>query len=125
MNENQTLAYLDDAELDSRSSEIGRLVAEAGYGETPRVLINHWNCWSITVGLFRRMLQDSVTTNSIGINKWSGGQRIFKVGESGEGEARMVAWVRSDGARAIETNGDPEFEGSDVFDLEWEKITRL
>lgn len=122
MNENQTLAYLSDSELDSRTSEIGRLVAEAGYDETPRVLINRWNCWSITVGLFRRMIQDAMTTTSMGINKWSGGQRIFKIGESGEGDSRMVAWVRADGARAIETNGDPQFEWEDGFDEAWEKI---
>lgn len=95
MNENETLAYLGDAELDSRSSDIGSLVADAGYDVTPRVLINGWNCWSISVGLFKRMLQDSRITNSIGINKWSGGQRIFKVGESGDGDSRMVAWVRA------------------------------
>lgn len=122
MNEDQMLACLDDAELDSRSSEIGRLVADAGYDETPRVLINHWNCWPVTVGMFRRMIQDSVTTNSIGINKWSGGQRIFKVGESGDGASLMVAWVRADGARAIETNGDPNFEGSEEFDAAWKTI---
>jgi len=125
MNENETLAYLGDAELDSRSSDIGSIVADAGYDVTPRVLINRWNCWSISVGLFRAMLQDSVTTNSIGINKWSGGQRIFKVGESGDGDSRMVAWVRADGARAIDTNGDPDFEWSDEFDAAWEKLLRL
>lgn len=58
-------------------------------------------------------------TNSIGISKWANGMEIEKVWESGEGDNRMIGWERSDGARAIETNGDPAFEGEEGFATGW------
>lgn len=59
------------------------------------------------------------TSTSIGIRKWAGDQAIETVWTSGDGDRRCIGWVRWDGARAIETNGDPSFEGCDGFEEAW------
>lgn len=59
------------------------------------------------------------TTSSIGIGKWLGEHSAKVVWVRGEGDERCIGWIRSDGARAIETNGDPCFEGEDGFESAW------
>lgn len=61
----------------------------------------------------------SAQTNSIGISKWAGEQAIECTWSVGEGDARLTGWTRADGERAIETNGDPVFEGDDGFEDAW------
>lgn len=63
-----------------------------------------------------------MTTDSIGIKKWAGELEIEEVARRGEGDARMIAWERSDGARAIQTNGDPVWDGEEGFEEAWEGI---
>ena len=59
--------------------------------------------------------------NSIGINKWSDGMTVTREWSAGDGDLRIVGWKRSDGCRAIETNGDPIFDdGSYEFDEIWD-----
>lgn len=60
------------------------------------------------------------TSNSIGINKWAAGQQLAQVWARGEGDRQTIGWERSDGERAIETNGDPVFEGEEGFEEAWE-----
>lgn len=64
-------------------------------------------------------------TGSIGIRKWAAGFRLIECGRSGYGDEMLIAWKRSDGLRAIETNGDPVFEHEDGFAAAWEMITRV
>lgn len=64
-----------------------------------------------------------MNANSIGINNWSKGQCVEMAGHSGEGESRIIGWVRADGARAIETNGDPVFESEDGFEEAWSSLS--
>lgn len=59
--------------------------------------------------------------NSIGIKKWAAGYHALEVWTFGEGDARLVGWLRDDGVRAIETNADPCFEYEPGFDELWEK----
>ena len=61
MNDETKLHDLPNSEVDSRSSELGRRVSAAGYDETPRGLINKWNCWDITVGEFSLCLANNET----------------------------------------------------------------
>ena len=76
--------------------------------------------------LTRPAMSDTITkSNSIGINKWAAGHRIIKIARYGYGDAQEIAWLRDDGARAIETNGDPAFEWESGFDSEWYVITGL
>lgn len=62
-------------------------------------------------------------SNSIGINKWAGGKDLelvwVRTDGSGNADNTLRGWLRSDGARAIETNGDPCFEHEAGFDLAW------
>lgn len=60
-------------------------------------------------------------TESIGIQKWAGGQTISRIWQNGEGDWRMIGWQRADGARAIETNGDPAFEHEPGFEEAWKE----
>lgn len=69
------------------------------------------------------MEANEMTSQSIGINKWSNGQTLAKIGESGEGDNRIIGWERVDGMRAIETNGDPVFEGQDGFGEAWSLLS--
>lgn len=62
-------------------------------------------------------------SNSIGIQKWANGQEIEKIWETGEGDEKMIGWQRSDGERAIETNGDPCF-GGDEFEAVWDEAVK-
>lgn len=62
----------------------------------------------------------SNTTNSVGIAKWADTQSIEIAWQNGTGDARQIGWTRADGARAIETNGDPVFEDAIGFDGSWE-----
>lgn len=62
-------------------------------------------------------------SNSIGINKWSKDQSVEMAGQSGESESRITGWVRADGARAIETNGDPVFESEEGFEEAWSSLS--
>lgn len=64
-----------------------------------------------------------MNANSIGINKWANGQSIECAGSSGEGDSKITGWVRADGARAIETNGDPVFESEDGFEEAWSSLS--
>ena len=59
------------------------------------------------------------TSNSIGINKWAAGQQLAQVWARGEGDRQTIGWERSDGERAIETNGDPVFAGESGFEEAW------
>ena len=58
-------------------------------------------------------------TTSIGIYKWAHPATAELAWETGVGDARLRGWERADGARAIETNGDPLFEGEAGFDETW------
>ena len=58
-------------------------------------------------------------TTSIGITLWACGQGIEQVWSRGEGDARLIGWERADGQRAIETNGQPVFDGEDGFEEAW------
>ena len=58
-------------------------------------------------------------TTSIGITLWASGQGIEQVWSRGEGDARLIGWERADGQRAIETNGQPVFDGEDGFEAAW------
>ena len=58
-------------------------------------------------------------TTSIGIYKWAHPITAELVWESGVGDSRLRGWERADGSRAIETNGDPFFEGFGEFDDMW------
>lgn len=58
-------------------------------------------------------------TGSSGITAWAGGMAIEDEWTTGSGDARLTGWVRADGARAIETNGDPVFDGDDGFVDAW------
>lgn len=50
-----------------------------------------------------------MSTTSIGITKWANGSEITEICRAGEGDNRVIAWRRPDGAVALETNGDPVF----------------
>ncbi len=50
-----------------------------------------------------------MNTSSIGIIAWAGKMDIEEVLSVGEGDSKVVAWRRSDGEVALETNGDPVF----------------
>lgn len=50
-----------------------------------------------------------MSTTSIGITKWANGSKITEICRAGEGDNRVIAWRRTDGAVALETNGDPVF----------------
>jgi hypothetical protein len=54
------------------------------------------------------------------IQKWAEGSTLDLDWETGEGDARLRGWVRSDGARAIETNGDPIWSEDESLDLPFE-----
>jgi hypothetical protein len=60
---------------------------------------------------------------STGISAWIDDQDARVAWERGEGDARQVGWIRDDGARAIETNGDPIGEDDDGFEAAWEGLT--
>ena len=62
-------------------------------------------------------------TASLGIEDWAGQSDIVQCGSYGRGDARMIAWERDDGTRAIETNGNPIFEGETGFEESWELCT--
>jgi len=64
------------------------------------------------------LVTTTITTNSIGIQRWAAHQGAEIVWENGIGDARIVGWRRDDGERAIETNGDPVFDG-EGFDELW------
>lgn len=55
------------------------------------------------------------TTDSIGINKASAGREIYLLAESGTGDNRARLLEIGGGARVIETNGDPCWEGEVGF----------
>ena len=55
---------------------------------------------------------------SIEIEKWAGGEAVE---ESWRSTSELAGWTRADGARAIETNGDPVFEEDEGFEDLWEK----
>lgn len=61
-------------------------------------------------------------SNSIGINKWAGEMTIAEIGRVGSGDDLLIAWQRSDGERAIETNGDPVFEWYGGFEEAWDSF---
>ena len=69
---------------------------------------------------FNAMYPENPQTNSIGIRNWSEGQELTEVFFIGLGDSRLIGWKRHDGARAIETNGDPIFEGGEDFETMWE-----
>lgn len=60
--------------------------------------------------------------NSAGISKWASGHELKWAGKHGIGDSMIVGWIRDDGARAISTNGDPEFDGEDGFEEAWQLI---
>lgn len=62
-------------------------------------------------------------TTSIGIYKWAHPVTAELLWESGVGDSRIRGWQRADGARAIETNGDPVFEGENGFAEVWNKYS--
>lgn len=59
------------------------------------------------------------TSQSIGINKWAKGHSLEQVWARGEADEKTIGWQRSDGERAIETNGDPVFPGESGFEVSW------
>lgn len=60
-----------------------------------------------------------MSTNSIGVRKWSAGKTIEQAWRNGE----LIGWKRADGARIIETNGDPIEEEDEGFNEVWERRT--
>jgi hypothetical protein len=62
-------------------------------------------------------------TSSLGIEDWAGQSDIVQCGSYGRGDARMIAWERDDCTRAIETNGNPIWEGEEGFEAAWELCT--
>lgn len=62
------------------------------------------------------------TTTSIGINRWSHGQKLTRLWSRGAGDARLTGWQREDGQLAIETNGEPIFESEDGFEEAWSAV---
>lgn len=55
------------------------------------------------------------TCDSIGIKK-ALGSNLTWVGSRGEGDSKITLWRNVDGREAIETNGDPVFEGEAGFE---------
>ena len=62
-------------------------------------------------------------SQSIGINKWAGNLAIEMVGQSGQGDQRLIGWRREDGALAIEGNGDPWVQDEPGFYGVWRALT--
>lgn len=60
--------------------------------------------------------------NSIGIRKWACGQTLELVASVGDGDGKLTLFRRGDGLEAIETNGDPVFEGDTGFEELREQI---
>jgi hypothetical protein len=56
-------------------------------------------------------------TASITIAKWAEGHELTLVLEAEDGKVR--GWMRDDGRRAIETQGDSIFEDERGFDAGW------
>jgi hypothetical protein len=75
--ENETVLFdLPDSVLDRCDGPIWEVMRAAGYDGSPRVVINHWDCWGLTVGEFLEQLR-ATSESAQGISLWlqTGGAR--------------------------------------------------
>jgi hypothetical protein len=60
--DNETVLFdLPDSVLDRCDGPIWEAMRAAGYDGSPRVFINHWDCWGMTVGEFFEQVRASET----------------------------------------------------------------
>lgn len=79
--ENETVLFdLPDSVLDRCDGPIWEAVRAAGYDGSPRVFINHWDCWGMTVGEFLEQVRAS-----------SGSAHYVNVIRDGDGISRPLS----------------------------------